>query len=133
MAAHADAGADGYGDVLTGLIRGENGEALTADELVQNCIFLLNAGHETTTNLIGNGIAALLDWPDERQRLTDEPSLMQTAVEEFLRLESSNQPVKRRVVEELWISGVTQPPGTRANVCVCRPTRDPPKFTSPDP
>src|SRR3546814_21150020 len=61
MAGHADAGADGYGDVLTGLIRGENGEELTADELVQNCIFLLTAGHETTTNLIGNGIAAVLD------------------------------------------------------------------------
>src|SRR3546814_13504542 len=101
MAAHADAGADGYGDVLTGLIRGENGEALTADELVQNCIFLLNAGHETTTNLIGNGIAALLDWPDERQRLTDDPSLMKTAVEAFLSFESSNQLGNRRVVEEI--------------------------------
>src|SRR3546814_5589119 len=128
MAAHADAGADGYGDVLTGLIRGENGEALTADELVQNCIFLLNAGHETTTNLIGNGIAALLDWPDERQRLTDDPSLMKTAVEEFLRFESSNQLGNRRVVEEVEIGGVTLPPGTLVTLCIGAANRDPAQF-----
>src|SRR5436309_2113553 len=53
-------------DVLSRLIAGEGGEALSAPELLHNCIFLLNAGHETTTNLIGNGLAALLDWPDEK-------------------------------------------------------------------
>lgn len=132
MAAHADAGEDGYGDVLTGLIRGENGEALTADELVQNCIFLLNAGHETTTNLIGNGIAALLDWPDERQRLTADPSLMKTAVEEFLRFESSNQLGNRRVVEAVEIGGVTLPPGTLVTLCIGAANRDPAQFPDPD-
>ena len=52
-------------DVLTRLIQGEdNGERLTAKELLHNCIFLLNAGHETTTNLIGNGLVALSEHPD---------------------------------------------------------------------
>src|SRR3984885_11509692 len=59
-------------DVLTRLIQGEdNGERLTAKELLHNCIFLLNAGHETTTNLIGNGLVALSGNPMEKTRLTD--------------------------------------------------------------
>ena len=56
-------------DVLTRLIQGEEGgERLSAKELLHNCIFLLNAGHETTTNLIGNGLKCLLDWPAEKAR-----------------------------------------------------------------
>ena len=61
-------------DVLTRLIQGEdNGERLTAKELLHNCIFLLNAGHETTTNLIGNTVDALLRFPDELARVNEEP------------------------------------------------------------
>jgi cytochrome P450 len=123
---------DGYGDVLTSLIRGENGESLTADELVQNCIFLLNAGHETTTNLIGNGVAALLDWPDQKQRLLDDPSLIRMAVEEFLRFESSNQLGNRRVVEEVSVGGVTFAPGTLITLCIGAANRDPSQFPDPD-
>ena len=79
-------------DVLGALIHGEvDGERLTHDELVQNCIFLLNAGHETTTNLIGNTIDALLRFPDELQRLKENPALLKSCVEEGLRFESSNQ------------------------------------------
>src|SRR3546814_4776367 len=107
-------------------------DVCSSDLLVQNCIFLLNAGHETTTNLIGNGIAALLDWPDERQRLTDDPSLMKTAVEEFLRFESSNQLGNRRVVEEVEIGGVTLPPGTLVTLCIGAANRDPAQFPDPD-
>ncbi|HXN68238.1 MAG TPA: cytochrome P450, partial [Bradyrhizobium sp.] len=74
-------------DVLTRLIQGEvggeaNGERLTAKELLHNCIFLLNAGHETTTNLIGNGLVALSEHPAEKQRLIQNPDLIKTAVEE---------------------------------------------------
>ncbi|MFN4274693.1 MAG: cytochrome P450 [Ferrovibrio sp.] len=127
-----DAGSDGFGDVLAGLIRGENGERLTADELVQNCIFLLNAGHETTANLIGNGAAALLDWPDQKQRLIDDPGLMKTAVEELLRFESSNQLGNRRVVEEVEIGGVTFAPGTLVTLCIGAANRDPAQFPEPD-
>src|SRR5690606_717591 len=61
-------------DVLTRLIRGEEGgERLAQAELVHNCIFLLNAGHETTSNLIGNGMDALLRHPDQLRRLQREP------------------------------------------------------------
>ncbi len=128
---------DGYGDVLTALIRGESkedggGERLTAAELVQNCIFLLNAGHETTTNLIGNGIAALIDWPDERRRLAGDPGLIRLAVEEFLRFESSNQLGNRRVVEEAEIGGVTLRPGTLVTLCIGAANRDPAQFPDPD-
>ncbi|HLT27869.1 MAG TPA: cytochrome P450, partial [Zeimonas sp.] len=72
-------------DVLTRLIRGEeSGERLTHVELVHNCIFLLNAGHETTTNLIGNGLDTLLRHPDELRRLRDDRGLVNAAVEEML-------------------------------------------------
>ena len=65
-------------DVLTRLIQGEDngedGERLTTKELLHNCIFLLNAGHETTTNLIGNGLVALSGYPAQKQRLLEHPT-----------------------------------------------------------
>ncbi|MFN0185916.1 MAG: cytochrome P450, partial [Aquabacterium sp.] len=76
-------------DVLTRLIQGEtDGERLSERELLHNCIFLLNAGHETTTNLIGNGVHALLTQREQYERLVAEPALLPTAVEELLRFES---------------------------------------------
>src|ERR1700744_1868741 len=70
-------------DVLTRLIQGEtSGERLTEKELLHNCIFLLNAGHETTTNLIGNGLVALSHHPSEKTRLTENPALIRTGIEE---------------------------------------------------
>jgi len=126
-------GDEGFGDVLDALIRGEDGgERLTAAELVQNCIFLLNAGHETTANLIGNGIAALLDWPDELARLRADPGLMRTAVEEFLRFESSNQLGNRRVVAEVQIGGQTFQPGDLVTLGIGAANRDPAQFADPD-
>ena len=65
---------DPWRDVLTRLIQGEGADRLTEDELIENCVFLLNAGHETTTNFIGNALATLLDWPDQRARLLADPS-----------------------------------------------------------
>src|SRR5947209_19566591 len=88
-------------DVLTRLIQGESdGERLSAKELLHNCIFLLNAGHETTTNLIGNGLVALSERPSEQRRLIEHPDLIKTAVEEFLRYESSNQLGNRITTDE---------------------------------
>ena len=79
-------------DVLTRLIQGEaDGARLSEPELLHNIIFILNAGHETTTNLIGNGLYALLEWPEEKARLIARPELIRSAVEEILRFESSNQ------------------------------------------
>src|ERR1044071_6667697 len=88
-------------DLLTRLIRGEHdGRKLTETELTQNCIFILNAGHETTTNLIGNTLEILVRFPEERQRLIEKPELMKSAVEEALRFESSNQLGNRITTED---------------------------------
>jgi cytochrome P450 len=123
---------DAERDVLTRLIEGEaSGERLSEIELLQNCIFILNAGHETTTNLIGNGLEMLLRFPAERQRLIDDPSLIKTAVEEFLRFESSNQLGNRRVVQDTELDGVTIREGTLITLCIGAANRDPKVFVDP--
>ncbi|MCS3447828.1 MULTISPECIES: cytochrome P450 [Bradyrhizobium] len=120
-------------DVLTRLIQGEdNGERLTAKELLHNCIFLLNAGHETTTNLIGNGLVTLSQNPDQKQRLIAQPELIKTAVEEMLRYESSNQLGNRMVVEETELGGITMPAGTLVTLCIGAANRDPAQFPNPE-
>ena len=120
-------------DVLTRLIQGEaNGERLSEKELLHNCIFLLNAGHETTTNLIGNGLVALDNHLAERQRLIDEPALIKTAVEEMLRFESSNQLGNRMIVEALELGSVEMQAGTPVTLCIGAANRDPAQFPYPE-
>jgi cytochrome P450 len=124
-------------DVLTRLIQGEgngedNGERLTEKELLHNCIFLLNAGHETTTNLIGNGLVALSRNPAQKQRLIEYPNLIKTAVEEILRFESSNQLGNRMTTEEVELGGVTLPAGTPVTLCIGAANRDPAQFKDPE-
>ena len=116
-------------DVLTRLIQGDPGEApLTATELVHQCIFLLNAGHETTTNLIGNALHALTLWPGERARLAADPGLIASAVEEFLRFESSNQLGNRITTQSTEVGGVALPAGARITLCIGAANRDPAQF-----
>ncbi|MGH6714291.1 MAG: cytochrome P450 [Bradyrhizobium sp.] len=120
-------------DVLTRLIQGEtNGEKLTTPELLHNCIFLLNAGHETTTNLIGNGLVTLSEHPAEKRRLIEDKTLIKTAVEEFLRFESSNQLGNRITTEPVTIGGVEMPDGTQITICIGAANRDPAQFPDPD-
>ena len=131
-------------DVLTRLIKGEvnskqvgpggsvDTERLLAKELLHNCIFLLNAGHETTTNLIGNGLKCLLDWPDQKQRLIADPGLVNTAIEEVLRFESSNQLGNRITTCEAQIGGVTLAARTPVTLCIGAANRDPAQFPEPD-
>jgi len=120
-------------DVLTRLIQGEdNGERLSEKELLHNCIFLLNAGHETTTNLIGNGLVALWQNPDQKQRLIDDPSLIKTAVEEILRFESSNQLGNRMATEAVEIGGIAMPAGTFVTLGIGAANRDPGQFPDPE-
>lgn len=120
-------------DVLTRLIQGEdNGERLTEKELLHNCIFLLNAGHETTTNLIGNGLVALHRNPDQKQRLIDNPDLIKTAVEEILRYESSNQLGNRMTTERVELGGVMLEAGTSVTLCIGAANRDPAQFVAPE-
>jgi cytochrome P450 len=120
-------------DVLTRLIAGESGgERLSEIELLQNCIFILNAGHETTTNLIGNGLELLLRFPDQRRRLIEDPGLIKTAIEEFLRFESSNQLGNRSAATDTGIGGVAIPKGTLITLCIGAANRDPEQFAEPD-
>lgn len=120
-------------DVLTRLIQGEpQGERLTMKELLHNCIFLLNAGHETTTNLIGNGLMALYNAPAERERLLREPALIKSCVEEVLRYESSNQLGNRITTETVQVGDVTMSPHTRVTLCIGAANRDPAQFNDPE-
>jgi len=130
-------------DVLTRLIQGEaTGEKLSETELLQNCVFILNAGHETTTNLIGNALVALEEWPQEKDRLLRtigrspdwealEPA-MTLAVDEFLRFESSNQLGNRRALRACEVGGVPLPEGALVTLCIGAANRDPAQFEHPD-
>lgn len=123
---------DPCSDVLTRLILGEGDVRLSEAELIHNCIFILNAGHETTTNLIGNALRALLEWSDQRDRLVAEPGLIRSAVEEFLRFESSNQLGNRITTAETEIGGTRLEPGTQITLCIGAANRDPDVFPDPD-
>jgi cytochrome P450 len=118
-------------DVLTRLLQGEaDGERLTEKELLHNCIFLLNAGHETTTNLIGNGLVTLLANPAEKQRLIENPRMIKTAIEEMLRYESSNQLGNRMTVEPIELGGVMLPSGTSITLGIGAANRDERQFAN---
>ena len=120
-------------DVLTRLIQGEkDGERLTETELYHQCIFLLNAGHETTTNLLGNGLWLLLTHPAEFARLRAEPALLATAIEEMLRYEGPIQLNNRRLSAPMTLSGVELPAGTPVTIGIGAANRDPRQFTDPE-
>jgi len=127
-------------DVLTRLIQGENGEQLSEIELLHNCQFLLNAGHETTTNLIGNALICLQEHPaakgelldDLRSKSQDESTVLSLAVDEFLRFESSNQLGNRRAVRACQVGGVDLPAGALVTLCIGAANRDPAQFDQPD-
>jgi hypothetical protein len=117
------------------LIQGEGPqEQLSESELLQNCVFILNAGHETTTNLIGNSLVALHDWPQQKAWLLqhlDEASLT-VAVDEFLRFESSNQLGNRRALQACAVGGVALEAGALVTLCIGAANRDPAQFSKPD-
>jgi hypothetical protein len=123
----------GDADLLTRLLREEHAdEPLTQSELIHNCVFLLNAGHETTTNLIGNALQLLLTLPHELARLRANPAAIGTAVEECLRYESPNQLGNRLVIEPITLGGITLQPGTYLTLCIGAANRDPQEFPEPD-
>jgi cytochrome P450 len=119
-------------DVLTRLIHGTTeGEQLSERELLQNCIFILNAGHETTTNLIGNTLALLHDHPDQLARLQADPALLNSTIEESLRYLSPNQFGNRETTEDVTIGGHKIARGTNLHLCIGAANRDPAVFDDP--
>ncbi|MFM6985618.1 MAG: cytochrome P450 [Hydrogenophaga sp.] len=129
-------------DVLTRLIQGDGGEALSEVELLQNCVFLLNAGHETTTNLIGNGLVLLQECPNQREQLLADlrtaadaaarEQVLTLAVDECLRFESSNQLGNRRALTPCTIGGAELAAGTLVTLCIGAANRDPAVFDQPE-
>ena len=124
------------GDIMARLIR-ETGEAgedanLLPHELLQNCIFILNAGHETTTNLICSGIFLLAQRPRIVAQLAENPELWPAAIEEILRMESPNQLGNRRAVANFELGGRRWPAGTLITLGMGAANRDPAMFDQPD-
>ncbi len=122
---------DSDDDILSRLIR-EVPDGILHRELLQNCIFLLNAGHETTTNVIASGILLLSKKPPILQQLKENPSLWPKAVEEILRMESPNQLGNRQATTDFEIDGVTYGQGTQITLSIGAANRDPTVFDNPD-
>ncbi len=131
-------------DVLTRLIGEEtSGEKLSEAELLQNCVFILNAGHETTTNLIGNALVALTEQPDVKADLLLKQELLardsigleaylNPVIDEFLRFEPSNQLSNRRALKDTQIGGVAIAAGSLLTLCIGAANRDPAQFDQPN-
>ena len=119
--------------MLSRLLEAENEpDGLNRDEVFTNCVLLLSAGHETTTNLIGNGMLALLRNRDQWELLIRQPELIESAVEELLRYDSPVQWTSRLAGEPIEINGQTIPPGEIVLGCLGAANRDPARFSDPD-
>ena len=131
-------------DVLTRLIGEEQtGDRLSEAELLQNCVFILNAGHETTTNLIGNALLALTEQPQVKTDLLSKQELLvhnsigleaylNPAIDEFLRFEPSNQLSNRRALKDTQIGGTSIAAGSLLTLCIGAANRDPAQFEQPN-
>lgn len=120
-------------DLISNLIFAQEKEkSLNDEEILSNCIFLTFAGHETTTNLIANGLLALLENPSQMQLLKDNPLLITTAVEEFLRYDSPVQRQARIAVTDIEIDGKKISQGERVFLVIGAANRDPEQFLDPD-
>ncbi|MFI9611960.1 cytochrome P450 [Streptomyces sp. NPDC052023] len=121
-------------DLLSALISARDEEQrLSEDELISMTFLLLVAGYITTVNLIGGGIAALLDHPDQLELLRNDPGLLPGAIEEFLRYDGPVSPgIARFAREDVEIAGVTVPRGATVLIASAIADRDPARFTEPD-
>jgi pimeloyl-[acyl-carrier protein] synthase len=120
-------------DLISALVSvDEQGDTLTDAELLSLSALILGAGHETTTNLLGNAVVALLRNPGERRRLQDDPSLITSAVEEFLRYDSPVQLTDRVATQDCEIAGRGVRKGVLVAVVLAAANRDPERFADPD-
>jgi cytochrome P450 len=121
-------------DLLSALVQAEEaGDKLSEDELLGMVFLLLIAGHETTVNLIGNGMLALLQHPDQLQKLKDDPSLIKPAIEELLRYDGPVETSTERFArEDIAIGGTVIPKGEMVMVVIASADHDPERFADPD-
>ncbi|MDT4892690.1 MAG: hypothetical protein QOE97_1725 [Pseudonocardiales bacterium] len=121
-------------DLLTSLLAetDTDGARLTEDELITTCTLLLNAGHEATVNVVGNGVTALLRHDDELARLRADDALVAPAVEELIRFDSPLQLFERTAVDDTPIGDVLVRKGSRIAALLGAANRDPAVFVAPD-
>ncbi len=120
-------------DLISALVAAkEADDVLSDDELVATCTLILVAGHETTTNLLGNGTLTLLRHPDQLERLRARPEAIPTAVEELLRFESPLQRFVRHLHEDVEVGGTRIPAGTIVDLVIGSANRDPEQFAHPE-
>ncbi len=120
-------------DLLSQMIRAEaEGDKLTEDELVQQCLLLLIAGNVTTTDLIANGMKALLDNPDQLQKLRDNPALIKNAVEEMLRFDSPVTNSGRIPNRDIEVQGCPVKKGESLTVSLAAANHDPSVYPDPE-
>ena len=120
-------------DIMSALVATEQrADTLSEDELVATCMLLLFAGHETTTNVIGNGMLALMRHPDQYEAWRDDPSLTPTAIEELVRYDGPGQALARIVATEVVLDGKRLARGDRVFLMINAANRDPRRFTDPD-
>lgn len=110
----------------------EDDDRLSDEEIVSTCTLVLFGGHETTTNLIGNGTRALLQFPDQKQRLIDQPDLIGTAIEELLRFDGPSKMEVRRAMADIEIRDKTIAEGDQIYFVQSAANRDPDQFDDPN-
>ncbi len=113
----------------------DEGEQLTENEIISFCMLLFSAGEETTLNLIGNGVHAILSHPDQRNRLLDrldDPGFIESTVEELLRFDSPVQMISRVAAADIQLGGKELRRGDRVVACLAAANRDPERFANPD-
>ena len=120
-------------DLLSALIAAEeHGDRLSIDELIANVVFLFSAGHQTTRDLVGNGLLALLRHPDQKRRIAADPSRLPALVEECLRYDPSVTATTRRARDDTTIAGTPIAAGDRLILSITGANRDPARFPDPD-
>lgn len=123
--------ARGPGGFVCDLMKSAAGPELSEAEIIDGCLFLLVAGHETARNLIANGVLALAQHPEQLQMLRDQPDLLKSAIEELLRYAGPLQKLSRWTREDLTIGGYAIPRGTLVVGLVGAANRDPARFSNP--
>ncbi|KND24750.1 cytochrome P450 [Streptomyces acidiscabies] len=125
--------ADPGDDLISALVTAQaQDDRLTDHEVLSTCFMLITAGDETTTNLVGNGLLALLRHPDQLEHLRAEPELIRQAVEEFVRYDTPSQAIVRVAAEQLDLGSRTLPPGDLVYLLLASAGRDPGRYDDPD-